>query len=408
VQRFYTKFVKTVIFEIANKNQAGKIFQPAFSAPNIVQMDVVSLTRELLSFNNINPPGNEEEIARFTGRRLSDNGFRTEYYSFGEGRLHLVAERGLSETQPPVVLSGHFDTVPLGNKKWNEDPFSGRVANGKIWGRGSSDMKGGLAAMIMASIGAFKGSVPPGGVRLIFTAAEELGCIGIQHLAKILTDPGKASAVIVGEPTSNHPYIGHKGALYINAVTQGITAHSSMPHLGDNAIYKAAQSILKAKDFNFRAEKDPLLGFPTINVGRMSGGMNINSVPDHAEFSIDIRSTSKVDHNDLLQRLTKEFGPETALETLVNMGSVHTDETDPFVQMVYDICRVDRENNSRIKTLPYLTDGSVLQRLYKGAPTIILGPGQPEMAHQTDEFCYTDKLEEAVNIYRDIILKWRN
>ncbi|MBK8884956.1 MAG: M20 family metallopeptidase [Bacteroidales bacterium] len=371
-------------------------------------MDVISLTRELLSYDNINPPGNEGEIARFTGRILAENGFRTDYYPFEEGRLHLVAERGLSDKQPPVVLSGHFDTVPLGNKKWNEDPFSGHVHDGKIWGRGSSDMKGGLAAMILASVSAFELSPPPGGIRLIFSAAEELGCIGIQQLAGILKNPGKASAVIVGEPTSNHPFIGHKGALYINVVTKGITAHSSMPHLGDNAIYKAARSILKAKDFQFMAEKDPLLGFPTINVGRMSGGMNINSVPDHAEFSIDIRSTSKVDHSELLHRLTVELGQETALETLVNMGSVHTREDDPFVQLVYDICRVDRENRSLMKTLPYLTDGSVLQRLYKGAPTIILGPGQPEMAHQTDEFCFTDKLEEAVNIYREIIIKWRN
>jgi succinyl-diaminopimelate desuccinylase len=298
--------------------------------------------------------------------------------------------------------------VPLGIKKWSEDPFSGLVHDGKIWGRGSSDMKGGLAAMILASISAFQLSAPSGGVRLIFSAAEELGCFGIRQLAQSLTDPGNASAVIVGEPTSNHPFIGHKGALYINAVTKGITAHSSMPHLGDNAIYKAALSILKTKDFNFMTERDPLLGFPTINVGRMSGGMNINSVPDHAEFSIDIRTTSKVDHNELLQRLNEELGPDTALETLVNMGSVNTNEEDPFVQLVYDVCSVDRFDKSHMKTLPYLTDGSVLQRLYKGVPTIILGPGQPEMAHQTDEFCYTDKLEEAVKIYRDIIIKWRN
>jgi succinyl-diaminopimelate desuccinylase len=371
-------------------------------------MDVISLTRELLSFNNINPPGNEEEIALFTGRLLSDNGFQTEYHTFADGRLHLIAERGLSEFRPPIVLSGHFDTVPLGNKKWNYDPFNGQISNEKIWGRGSSDMKGGLAAMIVASIIAFRKSAPAGGVRLIFSAAEELGCIGIQQLAGTLKEPGNASAVIVGEPTSNHPYIGHKGALYLNAVTKGVTAHSSMPHLGDNAIYKAAQSILKAKDFNFRAERDPLLGFPTINIGRMSGGMNINSVPDHAEFSIDIRSTSKVEHSEILSRLAAELGPETSLETLVNMESVFTDEKDSFVQLVYDICGVDRNNSTVSKTLPYLTDGSVLQRLYKGAPTIILGPGQPEMAHQTDEFCYISKLEESVKIYSEIITKWRN
>ncbi len=268
-------------------------------------MDVISLTRELLSFNNINPPGNEEEIARFAGKILSENGFHVEYHIFEKGRLHLVAERGLSSSRPPIVLSGHFDTVPLGRAKWKVDPFAGVVEDGRIWGRGSSDMKGGLAAMMLASINAFSDTPPKGGIRLIFSAAEELGCIGIQQLAKKLTDPGTASAVIVGEPTANHPYIGHKGALYINVVTTGITAHSSMPHLGDNAIYKAAEAILKARDFRFDAERDPLLGFPSINVGRMNGGMNINSVPDRAEFSIDIRSTSKVDHQELLAKLAQ-------------------------------------------------------------------------------------------------------
>jgi succinyl-diaminopimelate desuccinylase len=371
-------------------------------------MDVISLTRALLSFNTVNPPGNEEEIARFAGKILTDNSFRVEFHVFDEHRLHLIAERGLSEARPPVVLSGHFDTVPLGARKWSVGPFAGTVTDGKIWGRGSSDMKGGVAAMILASIRAFEESPPEGGIRLIFSAAEELGCIGIQQLAKTLTDPGNASAIIVGEPTSNHPYIGHKGALYLNAVTTGLTAHSSMPHLGDNAIYKAAMAILKTKDFDFKAEKDPLLGFPTINVGRMSGGMNINSVPDHAEFSIDIRSTSRVDHNELLACLASELGAETALETLVNMGPVFTDEKDPFVRLAYDICRVDALSESVPKALPYLTDGSVLQRLYKCVPTIILGPGQPEMAHQTDEFCYISKLEESVKIYSDIITKWRN
>jgi succinyl-diaminopimelate desuccinylase len=371
-------------------------------------MDVISLTRQLLAFNNINPPGNEEQIARFAGGILSENGFQTDYHVFSEGRLHLVAEKGLNGSFPPIVLSGHFDTVPLGARPWNHDPFAGKVEDGRIWGRGSSDMKGGVAAMMIAAIQAFSNAKPAGGVRLIFTAAEELGCIGIKQLAEELKDFGEASAVIVGEPTSNHPYIGHKGALYMNAVTRGITAHSSMPHLGENAIYKAAESILKARDFKFGADNDPLLGYPTINVGKMNGGMNINSVPDRAEFSIDIRSTSKVDHEELIARLRNEFGPGTELEVLVNMWSVNTDEDHPFTNLVYSVCGVDGKNETRPKSLPYLTDGSMLQRMFKGAPTIILGPGEPGMAHQTDEYCFVDKLEKSVEIYRNIITQWRN
>jgi succinyl-diaminopimelate desuccinylase len=269
-------------------------------------------------------------------------------------------------------------------------------------------MKGGLAAMILAAIQAFDENPPEGGIRLIFTAGEELGCIGVQQLMKTMKDPGQASAIIVGEPTGNIPATGHKGALYIKAVTSGKTAHSSMPELGDNAIYKAARSVLKAADFNFEAERDKLLGYPTINVGRISGGMNINSVPDHAEFTIDIRSTTKIDHSLILGRLNKEFGDETVLETLVNMRAVSTDQTHPFVKLVYEVCGVEKNDKSYPRALPYLTDGSVLQRVYDSVPAIILGPGQPELAHQTDEYCYIDKLKRSVKIYKDIIIKWRN
>jgi succinyl-diaminopimelate desuccinylase len=262
--------------------------------------------------------------------------------------------------------------------------------------------------MILASIQVFKNTTPEGGIKLVFTAGEELGCIGVQQLYNKIKDPGKASAIIVGEPTGNLPVIGHKGALYLNAVTSGTTAHSSMPHLGDNAIYKAAESILKARDFKFNAEKDPLLGFPTINVGKMSGGMNINSVPDHGEFTIDIRSTSMIDHKKILHKLAAELGSGTSLETLVDLGPVYNDESQPFIQLVYDVCGVDRTDKGYPKTLPYLTDGSVLQRVYQMVPTIVLGPGQSEMAHQTDEYCYIQKLEQAVDFYKNIILKWGN
>ncbi len=368
-------------------------------------MDVISLTKKLLSFNSINPPGNEAEIARYTGELLERNGFHICYYVFSDQRLHLVAEKGLSADKLPVVLSGHFDTVPLGAKEWKADPFAGEVSDNKIWGRGSSDMKGGLAAMICASVEAFEGQKPEGGIRLIFTAAEELGCQGARQLVSVMKKTGAVRGVIVGEPTSNRPAIGHKGAIYLNAVTSGKTAHSSMPHLGDNAIYKAASSILRARDFKFGIEKDELLGFPTINVGKMSGGMNLNSVPDHAEFSIDIRATSKLDHDSVLERLAEELGSETSLEVLVNLKAVSTADSDPFVSLVYNICGIEPADTNYPLSLPYLTDGSVLQAFYNSAPTIILGPGQPEMAHQTDEYCSIDKLEQAVNIYKNIIIQ---
>ena len=148
-------------------------------------MDVISLTQKLISFNSVNPPGNEAAIARFTGELLSSYGFSVEYTEFEENRLHMVAEKGLSPSIPPLVLSGHFDTVPAGAIQWDSDPFIGYIKGDKLFGRGSSDMKGGLAAMICATVQAFIESRPAGGIRLIFTSAEETGCQGCGQLVKI-------------------------------------------------------------------------------------------------------------------------------------------------------------------------------------------------------------------------------
>ncbi|MDP2334892.1 MAG: M20 family metallopeptidase [Bacteroidota bacterium] len=368
--------------------------------------DVISLTRKLISFNTVNPDGNEEGIARFVGKLLSQNGFTVNYHQLAQNRLTVIAKKGLSGEMHPLVMTGHFDTVPIGAKQWNEDPLSGTIKEGKIYGRGSSDMKGGVAAMICAAVQAFQKSVPLGGIRLIFTAGEEPGCLGAVHLAETGYNLGKASAIIVGEPTSNVPAIGHKGALYLKVSVSGKTAHSSMPELGDNAIYKAARAITKIENFRFRADRNELHGFPTINVGLVSGGKNLNSVPDHAEFTIDIRSTGKVTHAEILERLSQELGKEVTIEKLVDLPPVSSSELSPFVQLVYSVCDVNPDQGVLRKSLPYMTDGAVLQQLYDGVPTIILGPGQPEMAHQTDEFCYVDKIEEAVEIYKNIILKY--
>ncbi|MEA3463456.1 MAG: M20 family metallopeptidase [Bacteroidota bacterium] len=368
------------------------------------QVDVIALTRELISHNTINPPGNEAIVARKLGELLTEHGFKVELPGYELNRLHLVAEKGISASRAPLVLSGHLDTVPLGNKPWKADPFSGISQGDKIFGRGSSDMKSGVAAMTVAAIEATSGNAPEDGIRLIFTAGEELGCQGALQLVSTHENLGKACAIIVGEPTANIPITGHKGALYLNAVAKGKTAHSSMPEQGDNAIYKAAKCISGIEEFRFQSAKDPLLGFPSINVGMMQGGLNINSVPDHAEFSIDIRSTTMIEHSSILQRLIQELGEDIAIETLVDLDPVSTPESEPFVQLVYDICGMDQKNKDWPRSLPYLTDGSVLQPYYGGVPTIILGPGEPGMAHKTDEYCFIENIIRSVSIYKNIIL----
>lgn len=371
---------------------------------NIKEKDVIELTRKLVSFNTVNPPGNEAEIAHFAGDLLNENGFKIKLIPFEDNRLHLIAEKGCVNDNPPVVFSGHFDTVPLGAKKWIFNPYNGKVVDGRLYGRGSSDMKGGLAAMMIAAILAFKNDNQESGVRLIFTSGEELGCQGAEDLIKTYGNIGTARGIIIGEPTNNNPVVGHKGGLYLKVSASGKTAHSSMPHLGENAIYKVVRAITKIEKFSFGVELDDLLGIPSINVGKISGGLNINSVPDYAEFTIDARTTTKLIHADLIERIKCLLGNDLTIETLVDLPAVSTDENNAFVKMVYSVCGISSSVKHFPRSLPYLTDGSVLQPAYGNVPTVIIGPGQPEMAHQTDEFCSTANLERAVKIYMKIIL----
>lgn len=368
-------------------------------------MNVISLTQELIKFNTINPPGNEEEIARYVGTILADHGFKVDYPKHAERRLHVVASKGLSNSNDPIILTGHLDVVPLGMTKWKTDPLQGEILEGKLYGRGSSDMKGGVAAMIVAAIECFDTHSPKGGVKLVFTADEELGCVGAKRLFNSGYDMGEASAIIVGEPSSNVPYIGHKGGLYISAKTTGITAHSSMPELGENAIYKAARAINKIEKLQFDVEKDNLLGYPTINVGKIEGGLNLNSVPDNVEFTIDVRSTTKLKNDAAFKILQDTLGKEVVLEKLVDLNAISTNENHPFLDLVSEICIFNYNQLGIKKSASFLTDASVLTPWLNYSPTIILGPGEPEMAHQTDEYCFLEKINEAVKLYKEIILK---
>lgn len=370
-------------------------------------LEVIKITQDLIRMDTINPPGNEGIAANYIGNILSKGGLDVKYHSFkNETRLHVIAEIGISKLYDPIVFTGHFDTVPIGSKQWSDNPLSGKIEKGKIFGRGSSDMKSGVASIVCAVLEIIDEMVPTCGIRLILTAGEEIGCEGANDLMKSDIDFGSASAIIVAEPTSNIPAIAHKGALFINATTTGKTAHSSMPQLGSNAIYKAARAIAKIEKFKFEVEEDKLLGYPTLNVGMIQGGKNANSIPDEASFTIDVRTTSKLTNSDALEILKRELGEEIKLSPFVDTGAVYNDESIDFVKIVNKICHVDKLDDNYTKALPYATDGAVLQQFYNGVPTMILGPGQPELAHQIDEFCYTEKIIQSVKIYKNIIAEW--
>ena len=271
--------------------------------------DPVRLTQDLLHMNTINPPGNEEACARSLGALLEDAGFRTRYHSFGPGRLNLLAEIGSDAERLPLCFTGHVDVVPLGAAPWSKDPFAGETDAGRMFGRGSSDMKSGVAAFVAAAITMASHLERGPGLSLVITAGEENGCEGAFSLLRDRA-LGRAGAVVVAEPTSNYPLVGHKGAFWLHATTRGVTAHGSMPEKGDNALFKAARALSKLEAFRFDNPPHSLMGQASLNVGTLHGGLNINSVPDLAVMGIDIRTVPTVDHMALLRDLAQQLGSE--------------------------------------------------------------------------------------------------
>ena len=345
------------------------------------------------------------DCAEFLGQILSDSGFKVATAAFEDGRPSLVAHLGKGQ-RPALCFAGHADTVPLGAAPWRYDPFAGEIHNGRIYGRGASDMKSGLAAMVTAACRLAPRLAPDDNLILIIVAGEETGCEGSRHLAKRLDLLGSAGALIIAEPTGNYPLVGHKGALWLTARFTGRAAHGAMPEKGDNAVLKAVEAIERLRSFEFDVMPHPYLGGPTLNVGYFHGGLNINSVPDAAEVGIDIRTMPGLDHDELMKKMRVCIGSDAAISRLVDVKALWTDPQLPWVQDVFSTVAPFLGESPVPRTVAFFTDGAPLQAAYGGVPTIILGPGASSIAHQTDEYCIVKDIDLATTLYEQIAGKW--
>jgi succinyl-diaminopimelate desuccinylase len=369
-------------------------------------MNAIELTRDLIRFNTINPPGNERDCAHHLARLLQDGGFAVAFHEFGPGRTSLVARLGGASGSAPHCFTGHIDVVPLGAAPWTHEPFTAELDGGRLWGRGSSDMKSGVAAFVVAALELAPKLRTTPGLVLVITAGEETSCEGARHLVSVRNALGAAGAIVVAEPTGNAPCVGHKGALWLEARTRGVTAHGSMPERGVNAIYKAARAVLKLEAFRFDAAPHPVLGGPTLNVGTITGGLNVNSVPDAARTGIDIRTIPEVKHAALRDRLAEYLGDDVSVTVVSDAEGVWTDPEHPWVQEIFAVAERIAGVAPGVRAAPYFTDASVLTPAYGGPPTVILGPGEAGLAHQTDEYCLTERIEQAVEMYVELARRW--
>jgi len=241
---------------------------------------------------------------------------------------------------------------------------------------------------------------------LALTAAEETGCRGAEHLAAHPRHLGGAGAVLVAEPTGNLPLLGHKGALWLKAGFSGKAAHGSMPQLGDNAIYHAAEALSRLAGYRFQAPPHPVLGPATFNVGTISGGKATNVVPDHAEFTIDIRLLPGMTTEAVQQEMAGRLGPRAELSPAVAAEALWTEPGDPWARAVLGLMGARRGQDFPPAGASYFTDGAALKRGLGGVPVIILGPGEPGQAHVTDESCPVANITQAREDYLAIARDW--
>jgi succinyl-diaminopimelate desuccinylase len=360
----------------------------------------IRIAQELIRFPSFNPPGEEASCIGYLANLLEQAGLAVQTYEFAPGRPSLVAALGGTSNAPPLCFTGHVDVVPLGTNPWTRAPFAGDVEDGKLYGRGSSDMKAGIAAFVAAVLEIARKPLARG-ITLAITAGEETGCEGAFDLVK-RGALGTACLLIVAEPSSNEVILAHKGSLRLAVTARGRTAHSSMPHLGDNAIYLAADWIGRLKTLDFE-QTHPLLGGTTLCVTTVHGGLNINSVPDAATFTVDVRSIPGLSHDDIRRSIGAAMGPQAEMTPLIDVPGFSTRADDPAIRPVLTAYEKILGRTPTPRGAPYFTDASALTHGLGGVPTVVIGPGDMEQAHQTDEYCRIDRLEQAFELYRHAI-----
>jgi len=373
---------------------------------SIRETEVVRFCQELVRIQSVNPPGNELLAAEYVASILEKAGLEVELIRHSADRASTLARLKSSRQIPALLLNGHLDTVPVGNEEWIHAPFKGEVADGKVWGRGAADMKGGLAALLAAVKTLAEARVPlRGDLILTATAGEETDSLGAIAMAA-RPDLGPVQAVVIPEPSSNDIYVAEKGAFWLEITTQGKTAHGSMPELGRNAVMMMVTLIGELERLVIPYKEHQMLGEFSLSVNTISGGVKTNVVPDNCTVTVDMRTVPGQDHRailgqveDLIAGLHRRIPDFKALVRVTNdRAPVETSPDEPVVQSFADVVAEVTGERPVPKGVRYYTDAVAFVPALK-APMIICGPGDARLAHQPNEHVEVAKLVQAAKIF---------
>jgi len=366
---------------------------------------LVALLQRLIQFPTEDPPGREIEMARFMYETTQEMGMISQIDEFRPGRANVIARIKGNGTKPGLVFSAHFDTMPTGTKAWTYPPFGGEVHDGKIYGRGASDMKSGMAAMLIAAQQIMqRPETLQGDLILAFSAGESSNCIGAKRMLETgaINDAG---AIIVSEPSSLRILIAETGTWWIKATATGIPGHSSGATgglgTGSNAILKLVDLINKLADFRFDVAAHPLLGEPTLSVGTIQGGTAVNQTPDHAELGLDVRFLPGMTVDSMVTALQTLAGPEISFETIDLKPPVEIAGDHPLVQICTAAAQSHLGQIEPPSGVAYYSDAVILSPALN-IPRVIIGPGELGFSGIVDEYVEIGKLVTSAEIYQRI------
>ncbi|OHE54098.1 MAG: hypothetical protein A3K61_06245 [Thaumarchaeota archaeon RBG_16_49_8] len=380
--------------------------------------EAANLVSSMVQIPSVNPPGNEEGIAQFLAGKMSEIGLEVETFESAPHRPNVIGRLRGTGGGPVLMLNGHLDVVPPGDPGlWTVEPFGGEIRHGKVYGRGSADMRGGLASMLLAAKVLREAGVPlKGDLLLTGVADEEVGGKG----ANDVVDRGySADMVVICEPTDLVPLRAHKGILWLEISTAGNALHSSRVSSkgtwGEvNAIYKMTEVIKALQNYLTELEKrtNPLVGNPTVSVGTIIGGTKTNIVPDRCTITVDRRllpdespEEAKAEIEQILLKLSEQDPKlKTDLKVIISRSGAVTPEDSPIVQLSKAAAEEALGKPVEVSGCPATSDMEVFVNR-AGWPTVIMGPGRIGTAHIVDEYIDVDQVVAAAKIYISLALK---
>ena len=374
-------------------------------------VDPIDLSKKLVRIDSQNPGPQEEECAQFCAGWLREHGFEVEIQTVASGRPNLIAKMRGNGSHRPLVFLAHLDTVPTG-EGWSHPPLAGEIHEGRLYGRGSSDMKGGLAATMTAAAQLAEHRDSLQGDLFVVTTVDEEGksMLGAKALVKEKKLPPNA-LIVVPEPTGGRLRAAHVGAFWLEVVTNGKMAHAGKPWLGADANHAMAEVIraIKAAIVDIDTEH-PILGRPQLTIGRVEGGLQTNVVPPSCRAEVDIRIVPPLTCDEMKELIRKAAesacalvsGTSVTIEALsVEREPYQTNENSPLISALMDTYQevtgnpLERGGEDGHEAF---TDFSVLGAGLQNYDGIVWGLGETNCAHTVDEWMGVDAIQDTAVI----------